>query len=51
MGLHVLAQAALIGHVVQGERELPGKPVDVLVEAGWLPMGVGEDGVVLESRA
>ena len=27
-------------------RQLPGKPFDLLVDAGRLPMGVGEDGVV-----
>ena len=45
-GLHVLAEAVAVVHDVQGEAELPGKPFDVLVDAGRLPAGVGEDGAV-----
>ena len=43
---HVLAEASPVVHDVQGEPELPGEPLQVRVEAGRLPVGVGEDGAV-----
>ena len=42
--LHVLAEAAPVVHDVQGEPELPAEPFQVCVQAGRLPVGVGEDG-------
>ena len=43
-GLDVLAEASAVVHDVQREAQPVSEPLDVLVEAGRLPMGVGEDG-------
>ena len=44
--LHVLAQAASIVHDMERKAPLAFEPLKVVVDAGRLPMGVGEDGAV-----
>lgn len=44
--LHVLSEAAPAVHGVEGEAQPVAKPLTVLVDAGGLPSGVGEDSTV-----
>ena len=45
-GLHILPEASPVVDDVQGEAQPVSEPLDVLVDAGRLPSGVGEDGPV-----
>ena len=45
-GLDVLAETPPVVHDVHGEAETLGEPIEVSVETGRLPVGVGEDGAV-----
>ena len=45
-GLHVLAETAPVVHDVEREAQPVPEPFEVLVDAGGLPSGVGEDGAV-----
>ena len=48
-GLDVLAEATPVVHDVEGKPQPVGEPVQVGVDAGRLPVGVGEDGAVRDA--